>query len=114
MSGLMQATRRGHKHRCAACGVAFYDLERELSACPKCDTPYEAVAQVPRGEAARKRQSWRKAAPRPEPEAASEAPVADAGEGDVEGAPILDAVDDADDAEAADDTEEGNQETVEE
>jgi len=107
MSGAMQATRRGRKHRCAACGAAFYDLERELSTCPKCETPYESAAHMPRGEPARKRRSWSKGAPRSEPEApTAEAPAAEAGEDDVEGVPILDAAEDADEAEAADDADE--------
>ena len=109
MSGLMQATRRGRKHRCGACGAAFYDLERDLSACPKCEMPYAVTGQMPRGEPARKRQSWSKRGRQPEPEAVPEAPAARASEGDIEGAPILDAADDADDAEAADHTDEENQ-----
>lgn len=111
MSDVMQATRRGRKHRCGTCGAAFYDLERELSACPKCETPYESAAHMPRGEPARKRRSWSKGAPRPEPEAAApEAPAAEASEDDVEGVPILDdAAEDADEAEAAEDADEETQ-----
>jgi len=110
MSGVMQASRRGRKHRCGACGAAFYDLERELNACPKCETPYESAAHMPRGEPARKRRSWSKGAPRPEPEAAApEAPAAEATEDDVEGVPILDAAEDADEAEAADDADQETQ-----
>lgn len=101
MTAVAQTTRRGHKHRCGACGAAFYDLERELSACPKCNTPYEEPAHMPRGEPLRKRQSWSKAA-RPEPEPEPEAPAAEAREEeDDEGEPA-DAADDADQAEEAD------------
>lgn len=103
MSAVMQATPRGRKHRCSACGAAFYDLERELSACPKCETPYAAAAHMPRGEPTRKRQSWSRGARPPEPGAAPEAPAAEAGEDDSEGVPVLDAVDDEAEAEEADD-----------
>lgn len=105
MRAVLQPAQRGRKHRCSACGAAFYDLERELSACPKCETPYE-VAHMPRGEPARKRQSWNKGARRPEPGAeVPEAPAEEASEG------VLDAVDDTDDAETADDADEENQAT---
>jgi hypothetical protein len=110
MSKVMQATRRGRKHRCAACGVAFYDLERELTACPKCETPYEASARVPRGEPVRKR-SGSKGARRPEPEAAPEARAAEARAESSDGAPILDA---ADDTEQAEEVEEGEGEEASE
>lgn len=108
MSGVMQSTGRGRKHRCAACGAAFYDLERDLTACPKCDTPYAAEAQMPRGEPARKRQSWGRSARRAEPEADTDAAGGAASEdqGDV---PILDAVDDAEEAEdVSEATEDGD------
>jgi len=105
MSGVMQAGRRGRKHRCAACGVAFYDLERELAACPKCETPY-ASAHMPRGEPARKR-SWSKGVRRAEPEAGSEAPAAKAREENDEDVPVLDRVDDA--GRAEEEEEEGEE-----
>lgn len=109
MSAVERTNGRGRKHRCAACGAAFYDLGRELSACPKCETPYEAAAPMPRGEAVRKRRAWSKAAPRPEPEAAPDAPAAEAAEEDSEGVPMLDTADDADEteveSEAAEDDE---------
>ena len=97
MSGVAQATGRGRKHRCAACGVAFYDMERELSACPKCETPYEATAHVPRGEPARKRRSWNKGARGAQPVA--EKPAVEPSEDDTEGGtPLLDKADDDEDA----------------
>src|SRR5579883_25614 len=108
MSEVMQAARRGRKHRCGSCGAAFYDLERELSACPKCETPYAASSHMPRGEPARKR-SWSKAARRPEPEVGPEAPAAEAGEEDKDGVPILDAADDAEPAEEAEEAEDGEE-----
>ena len=108
MSAVMQAIRRGRKHRCAACGAAFYDLDRELSACPKCEAPYETAAHMPRGEPARKRQSWSKTR-RPEPEAGPEAQAAEAREGGNEDVPILDAADDTEQAEDADDSEDANE-----
>ena len=107
MSAALQPARRGRKHRCAACGAAFYDLERELNACPKCETPYGAE-QMPRGEPARKRKSWARSARPAEPEAAPEAPAAEATEEDGEGAPILDP-DDAEDADEAETGDEGNE-----
>jgi hypothetical protein len=48
---------------------------------------------MPRGEPARKRQSWSRGARPPEPEAQPEAPAADAGEADIDGVPILDTAD---------------------
>jgi len=104
MSKVMQAALRGRKHRCGACGAAFYDLTRELTACPKCKTPY-AAAQMPRGEPARKRQSWSRGARRAEPEV----PAAEADKD--EGVPLLDAADDADDREEEEegDAEEANE-----
>jgi len=101
MSKVMQAALRGRKHRCGGCGVAFYDLTRELTACPKCKTPY-TVAQMPRGEPARKRQSWSRGARRAEPGGMPEAPAAEADKDDAE--------DDGDDREEADDREEGDAE----
>ena len=115
MSAVVPTFRRGRKHRCAACGAAFYDLERELSACPKCETPYAAPAHMPRGESGRKRQSWNRSPRRaePEPGAVPEAPAAEAAEEDNENVPLLDAADDedADGAEkgdAADEAAEGD------
>ncbi|MBV8534178.1 MAG: FYDLN acid domain-containing protein [Alphaproteobacteria bacterium] len=108
MSTLTQAVGRGRKHRCAACGAAFYDLERELTACPKCETPYGASAHMPRGEPARKR-SWSKSARRAEPEAGAEAPAADAREENNDGVPILDTVDDAEQAEDREEGEDGEE-----
>ncbi len=108
MSVAVPTIQRGRKHRCGACGAAFYDLERELSACPKCETPYEAAVHIARGGPARKRQSWNKTR-RPEPEAVPEAPAADATEEDNEGVPILDAADDAEQAEEAEEGEEASE-----
>jgi hypothetical protein len=88
---------RGRKHRCAACGAAFYDMTRELTACPKCETPY-AAALMPAQATGRKRQSWatkRPAEPKPEVESAAADDGAEA---------ILDKPDDAE-AEADDDVE---------
>ncbi len=110
MSADMQITRRGRKHRCAACGAAFYDLERNLDACPKCETPYAAAGQMPRGEPARKRQSWSRSARPAEPEAEPGAPAGAAADaGDV---PLLDSAEEADEADEA--TEEGANEDAEE
>jgi len=100
MSKVMQAALRGRKHRCGACGAAFYDLTRELTACPKCQTPY-AAAQMPRGEAARKRQPWSRAGRRAEPEV----PAAETDKDTTEGVPLLDVADDADDREEEDEEE---------
>ena len=94
MSEVMQSGARGRKHRCGACGAVFYDLQRELTACPKCETPYAASAHMPRGEPARKR-SWSKRPRRPEPEA----PAAEPAEAGNDGVPILDSADDAEEAE---------------
>lgn len=110
MSAVTQTNRRGHKHRCGACGTAFYDLERELSACPKCETPYAAAEHMPRGEAARKR-SWSKRTRRPEPDAGPETSAAEAREEDNESVPILDAEDDAEQAEEAEEAEEADEAT---
>ena len=104
----MQPARRGRKHRCAACGAAFYDLERELNACPKCETPYDA-AQIPRGEPARKRKSLTRSPPRAEPEAVPEAPAAEATEEDNEGVPILDPAEDAEDGDGAEKEDDVNE-----
>lgn len=87
------AVGRGRKHRCAACGVAFYDLERPLSACPKCATPYAAAPQMRSGEPTRKRQSWSRSGRRVEPGVDVEPPAA-AKEDDDGGVPLLDAEDD--------------------
>lgn len=103
MSEVMQSGARGRKHRCGACGAVFYDLQRELTACPKCETPYAASAHMPRGEPTRKR-SWSKRGRRPEPEAAPEAPAAAPSE--EEGVPILDAADDAEESEKGDESDE--------
>lgn len=44
----MAQANRGTKRRCAHCGAAFYDLDRTPIICPKCDTPYQPVAVLPR------------------------------------------------------------------
>lgn len=80
---------RGRKHHCAACGVAFYDLGRKLSACPKCTTPYAAAPQMRSGEPARKRPPWSRSGRRIEPAVEAEAPVA-ANDDEDGGVPILD------------------------
>lgn len=94
---------RGRKHRCAACGAAFYDLERELPACPKCETPYAAAPLLRSGEPVRKRQSWNRRGRPVEAAGETEAP-APANEDD-DGVPLLDDGDDSieekDEAEAA-------------
>jgi predicted nucleic acid-binding Zn-ribbon protein len=80
---------RGRKHRCTACGVAFYDLGRDLSTCPKCATPYAAAPHMRAGEPARKRAPWSRSGRRVEPSVETETPVAtnDDDDGSV---PILD------------------------
>lgn len=109
MSAVMQAIRRGHKHRCGACGAAFYDLDRDLTACPKCEAPYGTAQHMPRGEPARKRQSWSKGARRPEPETVPDAPAAEAAEEENEGVPILDTARDAEQTEHGEEPNEAAQ-----
>lgn len=84
---------RGRKHRCAACGVAFYDLERPLSACPKCATPYVTAPQIRSGEPTRKRQPWSRPGRRAQPGVEAE-PLAATKDDDGGGVPILDGDDD--------------------
>lgn len=79
---------RGRKHRCAACGAAFYDLERKLSACPKCATPYATAPLMRSGEPARKRPPWSRSGRRVEPSIEAEAPVPS--NEDDGGVPLLD------------------------
>lgn len=104
------AVGRGRKHRCAACGVAFYDLERPLSVCPKCATPYAAAPQMRSGEPARKRQSWSRSGRRIEPGVDAEPPAA-AKEDDDGGVPLLDDKDDeaAEEKEQNEAAEDGNE-----
>jgi predicted nucleic acid-binding Zn-ribbon protein len=92
---------RGKKHRCAKCSAAFYDMERELTACPKCGTAYEEGAAMPsEGRRPRKSRNWTT----PAPAVVEKAPEAEAEEEETEdGVPILDDVNgveaDTDDAE---------------
>ncbi|MBI4275603.1 MAG: TIGR02300 family protein [Rhizobiales bacterium] len=51
----------GTKRLCGACGVKFYDLNKDPIVCPKCSTVFEVVAPVTRA--------------RPEPAAARPVPV---------------------------------------
>jgi hypothetical protein len=100
MGGLIQSSGRGRKHRCGACGAVFFDMERELTVCPKCETPYEPTAHLPRGESAHDRQSWRKGARRPQPEPVPETPPVETSEDGGEGVLVLDAPDRAGEDEA--------------
>ena len=34
----------GLKRQCMSCGAKFYDLNKDPAVCPKCGTPYQAVA----------------------------------------------------------------------
>ncbi|HEY8563905.1 MAG TPA: TIGR02300 family protein [Beijerinckiaceae bacterium] len=41
----------GTKRQCTTCGAKFYDLNKDPAVCPKCGTPFQAVA-LPMGRAA--------------------------------------------------------------
>lgn len=88
---------RGCKHRCAACGTAFYDMGRNLTACPKCETPY-AEASIPTGDRGGRKRSFHRG-PRP-PASESQRPGQDGGEAEPnsdDGAvPLLDSPDNTD------------------
>ena len=43
----MASANWGTKRRCATCGVAFYDLNRDPIVCPKCHSAYVAAPRVP-------------------------------------------------------------------
>lgn len=34
----------GTKHTCAHCGAKFYDFQKDISSCPKCETVLESVS----------------------------------------------------------------------
>ncbi len=94
---------RGRKHRCAECGAAFYDLQRNLTACPKCEAPYAAAPTMPTGApgGARKRKWTRQAPAAAEPEDAAAAKDKD----DADGVPMLDDTEEAEDTDAEVETE---------
>lgn len=58
----------GVKRRCASCGAAFYDLNREPIVCPKCGTEY--VVEQPKP--ARKKREPEPAKPAAKPAAKEE------------------------------------------
>ena len=55
----------GTKRLCANCSARYYDLNKTPITCPKCDTPFEAVATM-----TQKRSGQRVSQPEVEPEEA--------------------------------------------
>lgn len=111
---------RGGKHRCAACGAAFYDMGRDLAACPKCETPYAEAASIPTGERGGRKRTFHRGSrsPASESQQPAQEPRAAEPDGDDGAVPMLDAPenvdaeqDDAETSDAAESTDEPPDET---
>lgn len=90
----------GQKRRCAACGAAFYDLERTPISCPKCGVEYESAVLLRSDGRTRKKRGQ---PAEPAPPATVAKPAADADEAaDSEVEHVLEPEDDDEAADAPD------------